>query len=133
MMYYSLSFSARLSENEFNVDQYICYWDDFISCYYSNEKHIEKDIREQIKQHVDFEELPQNTYKKFDKLPAGAYLLLRTNKDRTEDVQPMLFALFGIKTYKKGKIKIVPIDKFEDYKPLMEHLDVSAFKIVKQG
>lgn len=133
VMYYSLSFSARFSEDEFNIDDYICYWDEFISLYYSNERHVEKSIKEQIKQHVDFEELPKNVCKRFEELSPGAYLLLRTNKDRTENIQPMLCSLFGIQTYRKGKIKIVPIDKFEEYKPLMEHLDVSAFKIVKQS
>lgn len=132
MLYYSISFSARMSESEFDLDKYIGYWDDFIGLNYPKQVHKEKSIKEQIKQHKDFKELPKNLYKKFEDKSSGAYLLLRTNKDRTEDLHPMLFSLFGIKKYRKGKIKIVPIEEFETYKPLMEHLDVSVFKIVKQ-
>lgn len=131
VLYYSLSFSARYEENVFNVEDYIKYWEHFIKCYYPNFKHLEKSVKEQLKQHVDFEELPKNLHKKFDNLAKGAYLLLRTNKDRTENLHPTLFSLFGINRYRKGRIKIIPISDFEKYKPLMENLDVSAFKIVK--
>ena len=92
----------------------------------------EKIQKEQIKQHVDYKELPQNIHKKFENLPAGSYLILRTNKDRTEELHPMLFSLFGMKKYYKGKIKIISVEEFEMYKPLMENLDVSVFKVVKQ-
>lgn len=132
VMYYSLSFSARYEEDVFKVDDYISYWNKFINQYYYVYKHKEKSIKDQIKQHVDLDELPKDVYKKFDPLDAGAYLLLRTNKDRTEDLHPTLFSLFGIKKYRKGKIKIVPITEFDKYKALMQNLDVSAFKVVKQ-
>ncbi|MCI9126198.1 MAG: hypothetical protein HFG28_03240 [Eubacterium sp.] len=131
MMYYSLSFSARFGEDDFNIDDYINYWNRFINQYYPNNEHIEKSIKEQIKQHVDFEELRKDIPQMFDELPKGAYLLLRTNKDRTEDLHPMLYSLFGIKRYRKGRIKIVPIEDFDKYRVLMEHLDISAYKIVK--
>ncbi len=131
LLYYSLSFSARKSKDEFDTDKYISYWNSFIQKHYSQYDHVEKSIREQIEQHVDIEELPKNLYKKFDSLKKGAYLILRTNKDRTEDLHPQLYSLFGIKKYKKGKIKIVPIEDYNTYKPLMENLDVSVFKVVK--
>ncbi|MBQ9700776.1 MAG: hypothetical protein IJV71_09180, partial [Lachnospiraceae bacterium] len=132
LLYYSISFSARISEDNFDIDKYIGYWNEFIDIYYPNETHQEKSIKEQIKQHVDFKELPKNIHKRFETLPVGAYLLLRTNKDRTEDLHPMLFSIFGIKKYGKGKIKIVPVEEFETYKPLMENLDVSVLKVVKR-
>jgi len=132
LLYYSISFSARISESEFDKDKYINYWNKFIDIYYPNEIHEEKNIKEQIKQHVDYKELPQNIHKKFENLPAGSYLILRTNKDRTEELHPMLFSLFGMKKYYKGKIKIISVEEFEMYKPLMENLDVSVFKVVKQ-
>lgn len=130
-VYYSLSFSARISEDDFCIEDYIEYWNRFINKYYPGKKHQERSIKEQIKQHVDYKELPKEIHRRFDKLPCGAYLLLRTNKDRTEDLHPMIYSLFGIKKYSKGKIKIVPIEDFETYKPLLENLDVSAFKVVK--
>lgn len=131
LLYYSLAFSARKSNGNFNIDKYIELWNDFVHTYYSNYVHTEKTIKEQLLQHVDKEELPQNLQYKFNDKPKGAYLVLRTNRDRTEDIHPLLCSLFGIRKYRKGRIKIVPIADFEDYVPLLEHLDVSAFKIVK--
>lgn len=131
LMYYSFAFSARENEFRFNVDKYIEYWNDFISMYYPNLVHIEKSIKDQIQQHVDINELLKNLQHKFKDKPEGAYLILRTNKDRTENIHPQLFSLFGLSKYRKGKIIIVPISDFEKYVPLLENLDVSAFKIVK--
>lgn len=132
ILYYSLSFSARNNEEEFDLDSYINYWNKFIEVYYPNSVHKEKSIKEQIEQHVDYKELPKTVHKKFDCLEQGAYLLLRTNKDRTEKLHPSINTLFGISKYKKGKIKIIPVQSFDEYKPLMENLDVSAFKVVKR-
>lgn len=131
LLYYSLAFSARKSDGSFDIDNYIMLWNDFVNTYYSNCIHIEKTIKEQLLQHVDKEELPKKLPYKFKDKPNGAYLVLRTNRDRTEDIHPLLYSLFGIRKYRKGKIKIVPIADFEKYVPLLEHLDVSAFKIVK--
>ena len=87
-------------------------------------------MKEQLSQHVDKGELPKSTHRKFADYPQGAYLLLRTNKDRTEKIHPQLFNLFGIKKFRKGKLKIIPITDFEKYKPLLKNLDVSAFKVI---
>lgn len=130
-LYYSLAFSARKNKDSFDVDKYIELWNLFILNYFSDFKHREKSILEQLKQHVDYEELPSNLYKRFNKKPAGAYLILRTNRERSEDLQSFICSTFGIDKYEKGKIKIIPITDFDTYKPLLENLDVSAFKIVK--
>lgn len=131
-LYYSFAFSARVNEDDFDVDKYIEIWNCFIKKHFGELQHIEKNISEQLKQHVDYEELPANLYKRFSNKLPGAYLVLRTNKDRSEDLHPFLFSLFGIDKYEKGKIKIIPINEFEKYEPLLKNLDVSAFKIVKQ-
>lgn len=131
-LYYSLAFSARKDSSTIDYEYYISLWDKFINNYYSNEKHIEKSVKEQLSQHVDKGELPKRVHKKFDNYSSGAYLLLRTNKDRTERIHPQLYNLFGIKKFRKGKLKIVSIADFEKYKPLLKNLDVSAFKIVVQ-
>lgn len=131
VMYYALSFSSRKSQKSFNVDGYLSNWNEFIELFYPNCVHKEKSIKEQLQQHRDIGELPQNLHTRFKDKPNWAYLVLRTTRDRTEDIHPALFSLFGIRKYKRGKIKIVPISDFDKYKPLMEHLDVSAFKIVK--
>jgi len=131
-LYYSLAFSARTDSSTFDLKYYISLWDKFIETYYCDKKHIEKSVREQLSQHVDKGELPKRVHRKFDNYSQGAYLLLRTNKDRTEKIHPQLYNLFGIKKFRKGKLKIVPIADFEKYKPLLKNLDVSAFKIVVQ-
>ncbi len=131
-LYYSLAFSARESDTSLDIKKYIDLWKMLIRRYFPKKLHIEKSIKEQLLQHVDFNELPHNLTSKFNDKDPGAYLVLRTNKDRTDDIHPQLYSLFGIKKYRKGRIKIVPISDFEKYIPLFENLDVSAFKIVKQ-
>lgn len=131
-LYYSLAFSARRDSSTIDLEYYISLWDKFIETYYCDKKHIEKSVKEQLSQHIDKGELPKSVHRKFDNYSQGAYLLLRTNKDRTEKIHPQLYNLFGIKKFRKGKLRIVPISDFEKYKPLLKNLDVSAFKIVIQ-
>ena len=129
--YYSFAFSARKEKDRIDLLSYVQIWDSFISECYPTEKHIEGSIREQLKQHVDYKELPINSIvRKCKKIDGGAYLLLRTNRDRTEEIHERVFTLFGISEYEKGKTKIVSISDFEKYKPLLENLDVSAFKLI---
>lgn len=131
IQYYSFAFSSRYSIDNIDLDHYIGIWTNFISAYYSQSRHVNLTITDQLKYHVDIEELPKTLSKRFSKLECGAYLVLRTNKDRTEDLHNTLFALFGIKKYNKGKIKIVPISSYSTHFELFKNLDVSAFKIVK--
>lgn len=131
--YFSLAFLARKSKDEFNVRQYIHFWEEFIRQYFPGYSHVESSMEVQIQKHVDFEELPKDILQRLEDKPAGAYLILRTNTDRTENLQPQIFSLFGIPKYRKGRIKIVEISKYSEYKVLLENLDVSAFKIVKSS
>ncbi|MBD5082447.1 MAG: hypothetical protein HDT44_11895, partial [Ruminococcaceae bacterium] len=131
LLYYSLAFMARNSDGNFDLDSYIEYWDNLLNEYYPNCKHKEKSIAEQLEQHVDRFELPKNLCDRIKKYDDGAYLILRTNRDRTEDIHPQLCSLFNLPKYSKGKILIRPISEFDRYIPLLEHLDVSAFKVVK--
>lgn len=130
-LYYSFAFSARKSENEFNINKYIEIWDEFVNKKYSEYTHKEKSISEQLKQHVDYQELPKNLNRKFNRKPAGSYLILRTNKDRTENLHPNICTFFGLNEYERGKIKIIPIEEIDSCKEMLKNLDVSAFKIVK--
>ena len=131
-LYYAFSFSARNDKNNFDVDAYIELWNNFITKNYSNHTHIEKTILQQLKQHVDYDELPKNLASRLNQKAKGAYLLLRTNKDVTEILHPSICTVFGIKKYKKGRNKIIPMEKFSEYEYLCRNLDVSVFKIVKQ-
>lgn len=131
LLYYSLAFSARTSKDEFDLDRYINYWNEFLKEYYPNSVHREASLKSQIEQHRDFGELPKNYHKKFYKKSKGAYLIIRTNKDRTEKYQEEICSVFGLKTYEYGKVKTVPINRYYELKHLFENLDVSAFKVIK--
>ena len=130
-LYYSFAFSARKNEDEFDIERYINLWNQFIQYNYGTQIHKEVSIPRQLKHHADYGELPPALAKRFNKRAKGAYLIMRTNKDRTKDLELFICSVFGIKEYEKGKIKIVPIEEFEKYKPLFKNLDVSAFKVVK--
>lgn len=130
-LYYSFAFSARKNEHSFDASEYIILWNQFIQECQHDSVHKEDTILNQLKFHADYHELPKNLHKRFVRKPKGAYLVMRTNKDRTEDLHPFICSVFGLKEYEKGKVKIVPIAEFEKYKPLFENLDVSAFKVVK--
>lgn len=131
-LYYSFAFTARTGRNTFDIETYIRLWDDFISEKYGKSAHIEKTISQQLKQHVDYEELPKQLATRFKSKPPGCYLILRTNKDATEVLHPSICSVFGLGRYRKGKIKIVSIDDFKQYEFLCPNLDISVFKIVKQ-
>ena len=81
--------------------------------------------------HVDYHELPKNLTYRISRMPSGAYLILRTNKDVTEDLHPSICKVFGIPEYSKGYIKIIPTEDFKQFEFLCVNLDVSIFKIVK--
>ena len=130
-MYYSFAFTARTDKNTFDVRRYIELWNTFISARYPNCAHIEKTIAEQLKQHVDYHELPKNLASSFSTKPAGAYLILRTNKDITENLHPSICKVFDIRKYSKGYIKIISMNEFTQFEFLCVNLDVSVYKIVK--
>lgn len=130
-LYYSFAFTARVGRNDFDIETYIKLWDNFIAEKYGEEVHIEKTIPQQLKQHVDYKELPKHLAANFKDKPRGCYLILRTNKDVTEVLHPSICSVFGLGRYRKGKIKIIPIDEFDQYEFLCPNLDISVFKIVK--
>ena len=130
-LYYAISFSARNEINSFDTKKYIKLWSEFINAYFPDSVHVEKTISEQLKQHIDYCDLPKNLSSKFAKEEKGAHLLLRVNKDVTESYHEDILNLFKMKKYRIGKVKIVPISDFNRYEYLFRHLDVSVFKIVK--
>lgn len=130
-MYYSFAFTARTDKDTFDVERYIDLWNTFINARYADCVHEEKTIAQQLKQHVDYHELPKNLSARFSKRPAGAYLILRTTKDVTDDLHPSICSVFGISKYSKGYIRIIPMGQFKEFEFLCVNLDVSIFKIVK--
>lgn len=131
LKYFSLAFLSRQSAEEFDTDSYICSWDEFTTHYYPDCAHEERNVKEQLKLHVDYDEISKaRAHHRFKDLPKGGYLLLRTNKDRTENLHSQVFTLFGIRRYRKGCIKVIPLADHDKYRDLFENLDVSAFKVV---
>lgn len=129
-IYYSLAFSARENESAISIEKYISLWNGFIEKYYSGCLNEEKTVKEQLQQHVDYGELPKKLHKKITDMEKGTYLILRTNKDKTESIHPEVCSIFGLNKYDKGKIKIVPISNYQQYHNILENLDVSAFKVI---
>lgn len=130
-VYYSFAFSARTGINCIDLPKFVDLWDQFIQEKYCSFHHREKTVSQQLKYHVDFEQLPRNLSGRFRELDPGAYLVIRTNRGRTEDLWPFISSVFALKKRRNGKIRIIPISEFEKYRCLFQNLDVSAFKVVK--
>ena len=130
LFYYCLAFSAHDSNGAFNKEKYIQLWKMMIDGFYPNKKHIEKSIAEQLKQHVDYGQLPANLGDRLAKNTKGAYLVLKINTDRTKNLHPLLFSLFGKDEYNRRKVLIKPISEIKKFEPLLKNLDISAFKVV---
>jgi len=124
--YLSFAFAARNQEGQFDINKYMKIWDDFITWAYPESVHIEKTINQQLKQHVDYGNLPKNIEKQFSDKADGCYLLLRKNKVRSKKLEEDIRRLF-----KKKKAIIIPMYEFERYERFFKNLDVSVFKIVK--
>lgn len=132
VLYYSLAFSCRKSMDEFNYDEYIKLWNEFISEYYPDKRHIEKSVIEQLDQYIDPEQLDKEYIKnKIMKKDEGAYLVLRINRNRTTKMRDRIIVYFGGDSYHEGKIKIVPISEYYKIKDMLVNLDVAAFKVVR--
>lgn len=131
IFYYSLAFSCRTSDNEFDYDMYIKLWDDFIAECYPNEKHIEKSISEQLQMYIDAEQLPKNLKTKFVRKKEGAYLILRINRNQTKSLEERINSYFGIDDFHIGEIKIKEISEYYNIQDMLRNLDVAAYKIVK--
>lgn len=129
LLYYSLAFSCRKSVDEFDFDGYISLWNEFIAEYYPNEKHVEKNVSEQLKQHVDYGQLPNDLRQKIMKKGEGAYLILRINHNRTDKLYERIRNYFG--GYDIGKIKIVRISEYYKIDDMLKNLDVSAYKVIR--
>lgn len=130
-LYYSLAFSCRKGEKEFDYDMYISLWNEFVARYYPNERHKEKRVAEQLKQYIDPEQLPSNLEDKIMSREEGAYLVLRINNDRTKELHEYIMNYFGISEYRIGSIKIVNISEYSNITKMLKNLDVAAYKVVR--
>ncbi len=131
ILYYSLAFSCRKAVDEFDYDSYIAIWNEFIEKYYPNKKHKEKNVLEQLQQHVDVGQLPSDLKQKIMSKEEGAYLVLRINCNRTESLRERIDTYFGKGEYYIGKIKIVNISEYYKINDMLKNLDVSAYKVIR--
>ncbi len=133
--YISFAFSTHITHNKLNYLSYVLTWEKFVNKYYPTEKNINLKPTEQLKKHVDYENIDNifktnEFWKSFSK---GGYLLLRTNsRPNSEDRINNLLSIFGQPTYHIGITKIVPLQQYFSpyYKDDLKELNVSAFKIV---
>ena len=73
------------------------------------------------------------TEKYWAQFPHGDYLVMRINRTiKDQERRMMINNLFGIKKYRIGAVKILPIEKAnKDYiRKYMKELYISAFKVV---
>lgn len=131
IFYYSLAFSCRTSNKDFDYDKYIELWNRFIEEYYPDKVHVEKSIKEQLCQHIDYEQLPKSLIRSLAHKKKGAYLVLRVNKNQTISLNDRIMNYFGMEKYHLGKIKVVNISKYYEIQDMLKNLDVSAYKVVK--
>lgn len=131
ILYYSLAFSCRESMNEFNFEKYIELWDEFVKEYFPDKQHKERSVAEQLKQHVDYKQLPKELKQKIMSRDAGAYLVLRINHDRTEKLHSRIDSYFGKGGYYIGKVKLVKISEYYMIDDMLKNLDVSAYKVIR--
>ena len=131
IFYYSLAFSCRTSNNDFDYDKYIELWNDFIKDYYSDKVHLEKSITEQLNQYIDPKQLPKSLSRNLARREEGAYLVLRINRNQTISLNERIMNYFGLKEYHIGVIKVVPILEYYRIQDMLKNLDVAAYKVVK--
>lgn len=133
LLYYSLAFSARETSTSINISKYISLWDDFMQAYYPNSLHKEDDLESQLKQHIDFGQLPQQ--KILDELallPSGSYLLIRLNRQpRSKKLATEINAILGGSTLTGKNWKIIPLADYDRIKKYTQNLYISAYKLIK--
>lgn len=133
LFYYSLAFSARETSTSINIPQYISLWNDFLQTYYPSRLHEEDDLESQLKQHIDFGQLP---YKKIldelDLLPSGCYLLIRLNRQpRSKKIATELNTILGGSTLTGKSWNIIPLSDYDRVKKYTQNLYISAYKLIK--
>lgn len=130
----SLSFASFCRKgDEINPRKYLNLWESFIEKYFEGQKPVIPSIEEQLKLHVQYEQLPDKLVERIKAKPEGTYLVVRINKEPKPDNKEIIEAIFGMDS-SIGKIKIIPISEFfrEDYQMLIRTMAVSAFKVINK-
>ena len=133
LLYYSLAFSARKTSKKIDIPLYIILWEDFLQTYYPSKLHKESSLESQLKQHIDFGQLPcQKILAELDSLPKGSYLLIRLNRHpRSTKKATEINTLLGGNTLKSKGWKIIPLSEYSTIKEYTQNLYISAFKLIK--
>lgn len=133
LLYYSLAFSARRTAKRIDIPMYLALWEDFLKTYYPGKVHKEAPLEAQLKQHIDFGQLPcQKILDELKILPNGSYLLIRLNKHpRSQKLKTQLNAIFFGNTLTAKNWRIIPLDDYASIKKYTQTLHISAFKLIK--
>ena len=133
LFYYSLAFSARKNTKQIDIPLYVSLWEDFLQTYYPGKQHEELSLELQLKQHIDFYQLPcMKILDKLDQLPKGSYLLIRLNKrPRTKKQSSELISLLGGSVLTSKCWNIIPLSQYYNIQKYVQTLYISAFQIIK--
>lgn len=133
LLYYSLAFSARKTLKKIDIPMYIALWEDFLRTYYPGKLHMEPSLESQLKQHIDFGQLPcQKILDELDSRPNGSYLLIRLNRrPRSTKMATELNTILGGSTLSSKSWKIISLSEYSTIKQYTQNLYISAFKLIK--
>lgn len=134
--YFSLAFAIRNNEFDFELEQYIYIWEEFLEEYYHNETNKVDSIIDQLKYHKSFGQITK--YESADKIlnrfdSVGCKLLLRINRrPKLSRDRNKIANYFGIPQFRCKGIKVKDISEY--YNPqIAKYLEIgyiSAFKVV---
>lgn len=133
LLYYSLAFSARKTSKKVDISMYIALWEDFLQTYYPGKLHKESSLESQLKQHIDFGQLPcKRILEELDSLPKGSYLLIRLNRHpRSTKMATEINTILGGSTLTSKNWKIISLSEYSTIKKYTQLLYISAFKLIK--
>lgn len=134
--YFSFAFYARETVRSIDFDRYVWIWNKFISTHYGDKSDVHDLPYDHIKKYYRDKDNLEGCYLTssfWNQQTAGAKLLLRINREpNTNERKQMICAYFGIKPFRLGAVKIVPINEY--YKPFIQkqlaELYITAFKVI---
>lgn len=134
LMYYSLAFSARKSAKSIDIPLYLTLWDEFLQTYYPDAVHEIPSLEVQLRNHVDYGQLPcKKILDTMNHLPSGSYLLVKLNRQpRSSKIATELLTLLGGSTLTLKNWKVIPISEYPKIKKYAQTLHLSVFKLVKK-
>lgn len=130
--YLSLSFFARKSEMEVDLEYLSSLWAELVKKYYPINKHKAPPVQKQIECFCDYGQLSPAVTDEICNLTPYTYWLIRICRDcsKNEKTEKQLDAVFG--SHEIGKTKVKPFEDFPLFEQLLQDRWITAFKVVVQ-